>query len=62
MLMHLSTPIPFAKRTSMRFTLVSPSLEADFPSPADDHLERGIDLNEKLIRNRAVTYIIHQAR
>jgi DNA polymerase V len=48
--MSLSTPIPIEKRTSLRLPLVSASVEAGFPSPADDHMERGIDLNEKLIR------------
>lgn len=27
-----------------------------FPSPADDHLEGSIDLNEELIRNKASTF------
>lgn len=56
--MALSTPIPFAKRTSLRLPLVSASVEAGFPSPADDHMERGIDLNEELIRNPAATFLI----
>jgi len=56
--MSLSTPIPFAKRTSLKLPLVSASVEAGFPSPADDHLERGIDLNEELIRNPAATFLV----
>jgi DNA polymerase V len=44
--MILSTPIPYEKRTSLRLPLVSANAEAGFPSPADDYLERGIDLNE----------------
>jgi DNA polymerase V len=52
--MTLSTPIPYAKSLSLKFPLVSASVEAGFPSPADDHLERGINLNEELIRNPAV--------
>ena len=52
--MTLSTPLPFEKRTGQRLPLVSASVEAGFPSPADDYLERGIDLNEELIRNPAV--------
>jgi DNA polymerase V len=54
----LSTPIPFDKRTNLRLPLVSASVEAGFPSPADDHLERGIDLNEELIRNPAATFLV----
>ncbi len=56
--MSLSTPIPFDKRTNLRLPLVSASVEAGFPSPADDHLERGIDLNEELIRNPAATFLV----
>ena len=56
--MSLSTPIPFEKRTSLKLPLVSASVEAGFPSPADDHFERGIDLNEELIRNPAATFLV----
>ena len=56
--MDLSTPIPFEKHTGQRLPLVSASVEAGFPSPADDHLERGIDLNEELIRNPAATFLV----
>lgn len=56
--MTLSTPIPFERRTSLNLPLVSASVEAGFPSPADDHLERGIDLNEELIRNPAATFLV----
>ena len=50
--------IPFEECTSLRLPLVSASVEAGFPSPADDHLERGIDLNEELIRNPAATFLV----
>ena len=56
--MSLSAPIPFTKRTILKLPLVSASVEAGFPSPADDHLERGIDLNEELIRNPAATFLV----
>jgi DNA polymerase V len=56
--MSLSAPIPLEKRTSIRLPLVSASVEAGFPSPADDHLERAIDLNEELIRNPAATFLV----
>jgi DNA polymerase V len=56
--MTFSSPIPFAKRLNLKLPLVSASVEAGFPSPADDHMERGIDLNEELIRNPAATFLI----
>lgn len=34
------------------------AVRAGFPSPADDHLDRGIDLNEILIRNRPATFLV----
>ena len=56
--MKVEPPIPFEKRTSLKLPLVSASVEAGFPSPADNHLERGIDLNEELIRNPAATFYV----
>ena len=56
--MSLSAPIPLEKRTSIRLPLVSASVEAGFPSPADDHLERGIDLNEELISHPAASFLL----
>ena len=31
-------------------------VNAGFPSPADDHTERSIDLNEEIVRNEAATF------
>jgi DNA polymerase V len=57
-MMRLSAPIPIERRTTLRYTLASSFVEAGFPSPADDHLERAIDLNEELIRNPAATFLV----
>ena len=38
--------------------MVSAKVEAGFPSPADDHLERSIDFNEELVRNKAATFSV----
>jgi DNA polymerase V len=56
--MRLHPPIPFQKRTTLRIPLFTATVEAGFPSPADDHLERSIDLNEELIRNKAATFLV----
>ena len=42
----------------MRIPLVTAIVDAGFPSPADDHHERSIDLNEELIRNKVATYCV----
>ena len=56
--MKVETPIPFAHRTSLSIPLVTAIVDAGFPSPADDHMERSIDLNEELIRNKAATFCV----
>ena len=38
--------------------MVAAAVEAGFPSPADDHMERGIDLNEELVRNPSATFFV----
>ena len=54
----MEVPIPFARRKSLKLPLFSAKVQAGFPSPADDHLERSIDLNEELIRNPASTFFV----
>jgi DNA polymerase V len=51
-------PIPFEARTRLRIPLVAAKVEAGFPSPADDHLERSLDLNEHLVKNPAATFFV----
>jgi DNA polymerase V len=58
MTLNISTPIPFEKRTSLKLPLVSASVEAGFPSPADDHLEGSLDLNEKLVSHPSATFFV----
>jgi DNA polymerase V len=38
--------------------LVLARVPAGFPSPADDYVERNIDLNDWLIHNKVATYIV----
>src|ERR1019366_9965818 len=56
--MEIESPIPFERRTALRIPMGTASVEAGFPSPADDHMERGIDFNEELIRNKAATFCV----
>jgi len=39
-------------------TLFSSTVPAGFPSPADDHVENQLDLNEHFIRNPAATFCV----
>jgi DNA polymerase V len=55
---EVEAPIPFAKRKSLKLPLFSAKVQAGFPSPADDHMERSLDLNEELIRNPASTFFV----
>jgi DNA polymerase V len=42
----------------MSVPLVSSSVAAGFPSPADDYLDRPLDFNELLIENPAATFAV----
>jgi DNA polymerase V len=41
-----------------RLPLATSRVAAGFPSPADDHLERMLDLNELLISNEPATFFV----
>ncbi len=49
-------PTPAIKRR--RFPLYAARISAGFPSPADDHLEKELDLTEHLIRHPAATFFV----
>ena len=46
------------ERGSCELPFYSSRVSAGFPSPADDHLERRLDLNEHLIKNPAATFFV----
>ena len=41
-----------------RFPLYSNTVSAGFPSPADDHIEQALDLNEHIVKNPASTFFV----
>ena len=47
-----------ASRPQQILPLVSERVPAGFPSPADDYVEMGIDLNEQLIRHPSSTFFL----
>ena len=56
--MIVGQPIPFEARTHRRIPMASASVQAGFPSPADDHLDCSLDLNEHLVSNPAATFFV----
>jgi DNA polymerase V len=49
---------PLTPSISLPLPMMSSKIEAGFPSPADDHLEKCLDLNEYLIRHPAATFFL----
>ncbi len=56
--MKIERPIPLERRTKLPLPLYAGRVEAGFPSPADDHMERMLDLNEEIVRNPAATFFV----
>jgi DNA polymerase V len=42
----------------LRLPLIGSRVEAGFPSPADDFIERSLDLNEELVANPIATFFL----
>ena len=42
----------------LRLPMIGGRVEAGFPSPADDFIERSLDLNEQLIQNPIATFFM----
>lgn len=55
---HLSR---FQKRADVECPLVWSKVSAGFPSPADDYLEKNLDLNEFLVKHPAATFFVRVA-
>ena len=52
----ITTPYPNAPRSERPLFLSQ--VAAGFPSPADDHIERRLDLNQYMIQHDAATYFV----
>ena len=52
---------PAACGSSLQRPLFLSGVSAGFPSPADDYLDRKLDLNEHLVKNPAATFFVRVA-
>lgn len=48
----------FSNNTKHELPLILARISAGFPSPADDHIEKKLDLNEYLIKHPAATFFV----
>lgn len=48
----------FDTNTNLNLPFYSSSVSAGFPSPADDHIEKKLDLNEYLVKHPAATFFV----
>jgi DNA polymerase V len=55
MKLTLLTP---SEATLLPLPLFSAKVQAGFPSPADDHIEKNLDLNQLLIQQPAATFFV----
>jgi DNA polymerase V len=49
---------PFEKQTKQKLPLFTARISAGFPSPAEDYLDKKLDLNEYLIKHPASTFFV----
>ena len=49
------------QKRRVNLPLFNDKIAVGWPSPADDYVERSIDLNEYLIKNSAATYFLRAA-
>ena len=48
-----------AEGSAVRIPYFPRGIPAGFPSPADDHLQKALDLHEHLIKHPAATFFAH---
>lgn len=53
----LAVPVPMGLHQRILIPLMGQTVHAGFPSPADDFIEKMIDLNEVLIQNPIATFM-----
>jgi len=48
----------FQKRKELKLNLFNTNVAAGFPSPADDYIDKKLDLNEYLVKNPSATFFV----
>ena len=56
--MKVTNIFSFENNTQLELPLFSSKVPAGFPSPAEDFIERSLDLNEFLIKHPAATFFV----
>lgn len=56
--MHAREVWGLCRRTSLKIPLFSARISAGFPSPADDFIDKSLDLNEFLIEHPSATFFV----
>ena len=56
--MKITTISKLERKTSLEIPLVESKVKAGFPSPAEDYLDKKIDLNKELIQHPAATFFV----
>ncbi|MGB3292577.1 MAG: S24 family peptidase [Phormidesmis sp.] len=54
----MSVPYRYVPYRSFKIPLYGSAVSAGFPSPADDHIEACLDLNELVITNPPATFFV----
>ncbi len=59
--MNVGKPVPLKTRAGVKLSLAGTAVTAGFPSPAEDYVEKRLDLSELLVHNKASSFIFRAA-
>jgi len=59
MVLNKNEIINFRKSKKTKIKLYTTSISAGFPSPAEDHMDIGLDINEYLVKHPSSTFYIY---
>ena len=58
---HVGVGMKFVESCEFQLPIYSCTVQAGFPSPADDYMEGKLDLNEHLVKHPAATFFVRAA-